>query len=109
MLKAEADRNTSMTNSIESIGESIPSVEPETVSLQTEQATPTVDDTIYADVDYANAYKPYRITKEYKDTTGLKLEVYNHILHSDKPLCLIGDKGVVKTCLLYTSPSPRDS
>jgi len=104
MLKAEADRNTGMTNYIKSIGESIPSVEPETVSLQTEQATPTVDDTIYADVDYANAYKPYRITKEYKDTTGLKLEVYNHILHSDKPLCLIGDKGVGKTALIHDVP-----
>ena len=57
MLKAEADRNTSMTNSIESIGESIPSVEPETVSLQTEQATPTVDDTISVSYTHLRAHE----------------------------------------------------
>ena len=114
-IRLEEERKRSMTNSIESIAESKVSIDmtdadaiqantipsTETVSLQTEVAKPIVDDTIYADVDYANAFKPYRITKEYKDTTGLKLEVYNHILHSDKPLCLIGDKGVGKTALIH--------
>ena len=105
-LEAEAK---SMSNATDIIEETVPNttitatttVQPESISLQTEVAKPIVDDTIYADVDYANAYKPYRITKEYKDTTGLKLEVYNHILFSDKPICLIGDKGVGKTALIH--------
>lgn len=96
MLRAEAHEAKDSSNMLQ---EAL--VDTDKVLLQSELMPQIMDDNIYAHVDYENAYKPFRITKEYKDTAGLKIEVYNHIMHSDKPLCLIGDKGVGKTALIH--------
>ena len=62
--------------------------------------TATNDDVTYAHVDYENAFIPYRIG-EYQDVMGLKLELYNHVMTSDQPIILIGDKGAGKTMTVH--------
>ena len=49
----------------------------------------------------------FKGTDSYISTEDLSMAV-NAAIELEKPLLIKGEPGTGKTCLLYTSPSPRD-
>ena len=89
------NKSTSSTKTTAEVNEHIVKAKEIANTIDT-STTATNDDVTYARVDYENAFIPYRIG-EYQDVMGLKLELYNHVMTSDQPIILIGDKGAGKT------------